>query len=172
MNAVSAASISSSGLRGCDTRVLNDANLSTFQVLAWVPTLSNNTLLFLLTLLKLGKPSQAQQKFGTISPMLMSLFKDGILYFFFTFIATVLLMLADLVPAFGAFSGYFHPWFILIYSVSGSRLVLNLRRIALKDNNVEPTSTDIVFSTFGARTNPELDEGSQPESDIGSRSHV
>ncbi len=35
MNAVSAASVSSSALRGCVTTVVNDTNLSTFQVLAW-----------------------------------------------------------------------------------------------------------------------------------------
>lgn len=56
--------------------------------------------------------------------------------------------------------------------MQGSRLVLNLRRIALKVNNVEPTGTDIVFNTFGARTNSGTDEGSQPESDTGLGSHV
>ena len=56
--------------------------------------------------------------------------------------------------------------------MQGSRLILNLRSIALKENNVEPTRTDIVFNTFGARTNSGIDEGSQPETDIGSESRV
>lgn len=165
-NAVSAASISSSGLRGCDTRVLNDSDLSTFQVLAWyvsvaaqIPAtagisfdflwhegypLCATTVCFALFQTKNSNtsksaaipphPSETRQALASPAevrdniphPHVAVQGRDSILLFYiqcvcaayplftvtrptYFLVATVLLMLADLVPAFGTFSGYFHP---------------------------------------------------------------
>ncbi|KAF9483657.1 hypothetical protein BDN70DRAFT_990192 [Pholiota conissans] len=159
-NAVSD-SLTSNGLPGCDTKIWLDPHFNTFQTLAWVPFLANGGLLFLFMLFKLWTPLQKRRAdreqvhyFELKSPILSSMFKDGILYFFIVFASGALLMLKDLIPSMNVFGGYFHLWFIVILSLSGARLILNLRRIATVEHS-SGTSTP-AFTTFAAR-NPNIE---------------
>ncbi|KJA23306.1 hypothetical protein HYPSUDRAFT_54481 [Hypholoma sublateritium FD-334 SS-4] len=110
-------------------------------LLGWVPPLGNSALLFVFTLLRLWSPfheavSTADttalniKRIKRKSPILSSLFTDGIVYFFLVF------------TGFSQFTPYLY----------GARLILNLREIATKDFDPEAGASSISLSTFAAQT--------------------
>ncbi|KJA18532.1 hypothetical protein HYPSUDRAFT_69897 [Hypholoma sublateritium FD-334 SS-4] len=118
---------------GCLTETKADPTLYRSELLAWAPALTGSLTLFILTLYRLGYifPQFLKRKhlsFGDHNRLMIDFLTDGTIYFFFIFVATLLTMISDLLPKLTFFNDWWNPWFILLYSLSGSRLVINLRR--------------------------------------------
>ncbi|TFK37727.1 hypothetical protein BDQ12DRAFT_713241 [Crucibulum laeve] len=158
-------------LPGCQSKADAElvSSLYAFQLLGWIPPLCVGLILFVLTMIKFRNTVPAPTKMLGISgvkalinpdvssPVFASLFRDGAIYFLVIFVV----VLADTIPQLGGLSSYLSPYFVAVYSISidaltavqGSRLVLNLRKIATENTaQVEDASTSIVFSTFAARS--------------------
>jgi len=133
---------------GCLTVTKKDMTLYRSELLAWVPALFGSCVLFLLTLFKLLHLFRRLFTLDNKKPgyefvrLELSMLRDGTLYFFLVLVATLLTMVSDLSSKLGYFNDLWHPWFLLLYSISGSRVVLNIRRHAWVDEPpLEPTSS-------------------------------
>ncbi|KJA22013.1 hypothetical protein HYPSUDRAFT_87646 [Hypholoma sublateritium FD-334 SS-4] len=133
---------------GCFTVPKKDMPLYRSELLAWIPALFASCVLFLLTLFKLLHLFRYLFTIDNKKPgyefirLELSMLRDGTLYFFLIFIATLLTMVSDLSSKLGYFNDLWHPWFLLLYSIAGSRLVLNIRRNAwVAEPAFDPTSS-------------------------------
>ncbi|KJA24043.1 hypothetical protein HYPSUDRAFT_86311 [Hypholoma sublateritium FD-334 SS-4] len=135
---------------GCLRISVGDPMLFLSELVAWTPALFGSLSLFILTLHRLRylfpkyifNFKANNPGVGENNRVLVSFVTDGTIYFFLVFVATLLSMASDLSSILVFFNEWWNPWFILIYSLSGSRLVLNLRRKAAKDSD----STTLVTS--------------------------
>jgi len=129
---------------GCLTETKADPTLYRSELVAWAPALFGSLTLFILTVYRLGyifprymfRLNSKELSSGDHNRVLMAFMTDGTIYFFFIFVATLLTMISDLLPKLTFFNDWWNPWFILLYSLSGARLVINLRRKASLDSEI------------------------------------
>jgi hypothetical protein len=69
----------------------------------------------------------------SLTPLFAAFYRDGTLFFFLIF-AVVLVSTVATVTMQGPLAGVSIPWIITVYTISASRLVLNLRVAAYKQN--------------------------------------
>jgi len=121
---------------GCLTVPGKDMKLYQSELLAWVPALVGSFILFMLTMYKLVHlfkdffTADSKKPGYKLICVRLSFLRDGTLYFFLVFGATLLTLVSDVSSHLGFFNDWWHPYFLLIYSISGSRLVLNIRKSA------------------------------------------
>ncbi|KAL0575292.1 hypothetical protein V5O48_006669 [Marasmius crinis-equi] len=168
-------------LSGCLTE--NSNRVYTF--VAWVPATVIATIFFLLTLLQLylslpekNKGMQWSNIKGSLTPLLTSFYTDGAIYYFLilsqsqsfcfncfvpeSLTATGALMFAtvtseaDLTNAIPALA-----WTIVVYSFSASRLILNLRRMAVARNPSAPWVHTLTLSWNIPDSNSGLENGDE-----------
>ncbi|KAF9522905.1 hypothetical protein CPB83DRAFT_899218 [Crepidotus variabilis] len=105
-------------------------------LLAWIPCLTVATILFAFTIFKFKDAlrkqaiisrSESQEKINNLSPMMVVFIRDGSLYFFLIF-AILLLCTVLIVPRDEDSALPLMPWIIAVYSLSGSHLILDLRK--------------------------------------------
>ncbi|ESK95647.1 hypothetical protein Moror_12572 [Moniliophthora roreri MCA 2997] len=110
-------------------------------LVAWVPCLIAATIFFFMTLYQMfdslsrrSAKLQLEDLQQSFTPLLRSFYVDGAIYF--SLIATILLICTvTTITLDGPLIQIALPWLIAIYSFSGSRLVLNLRRTALGEKS-------------------------------------
>lgn len=102
---------------------------------AWIPSVTMAFIFFLLTSAKLRKvleDDQGRWRFSklrernTISPLLLSFGRGGIIYFFLIFSVLLVSTMLSIIGK-GVHFPIIYPWLITTYAIAGSNLVLSLR---------------------------------------------
>ncbi|KAF8977266.1 hypothetical protein BDQ17DRAFT_1384029 [Cyathus striatus] len=136
----------------------DSASTSLYNILpsvCFAVSLALHTTLFLLTIVKAGVGfirdhggiwKVLQNGRSTFNPLLYSLISDGTLYFCIVFVSTVVMNLGAVDPKLNACFIYFSPFYIAILSCSGSRLILQLRRVSnFTESGSSPTFSQSIF---------------------------
>ncbi|KAJ8094584.1 hypothetical protein PM082_010590 [Marasmius tenuissimus] len=109
------------------------------ELFAWVPCLIAATLFFSMTIRELFVSlrtantdlMRARTLSQTLSPLVVTFYQDGAIYF--SLITTIVLIgTVTNSKLQGTYSGIAIPWLTPVYSFSGSRLILNLRKAATR----------------------------------------
>jgi len=101
---------------------------------AWIPALLVASILFSMTIYKclqvMNESSEWQlSKLREISPLIMACVCDGTIFYFLTFAIMLSCTIVDLTFK-SELQGVTLPWIVSIYSLSVSRLILNIRHTA------------------------------------------
>ncbi|KAK0187627.1 hypothetical protein F5146DRAFT_1206563 [Armillaria mellea] len=104
-----------------------------FTLTAWIPTTLIATIFFLMTMVKLfedGRRRPAQLRtMSQVSPILVSFFRDGAVFFFLIFAVLVASTVMNVLGT-GMLGEILGSWLICVYSFAACRLIINLREAA------------------------------------------
>ncbi|KAK0433920.1 uncharacterized protein EV420DRAFT_1771282 [Desarmillaria tabescens] len=122
-----------------------------FTLTTWIPTTLIATIFFVMTMAKLfedgrWRPSR-MRTMSQVSPLLVSFFRDGAVFFFLIFpvlvASTVMYVLGT-----GILGEILGCWLICVYSFAACRLIINLREAAARGNASTSLQKSMSLSTW------------------------